>query len=180
MARPEGAGAPNRRVPYHFAHTTLPILSFGDPAGFYRTLEGRNGRERLAELWRELSTRMDEPVTASPRLDRFDAPDHRLFVVTLPEPERPTEAWMVCLAYAVRRSILGTKVGERRFFTLEQGEDPRTHASVRFFCEWEGARERHRNHGAVDAAGIADFVALVKSRLAASAGPSAPAGKSAR
>jgi hypothetical protein len=117
---------------------------------------------------------MGEPVTASPRLTRFDAPDHRLFVVTLPEPERPTEAWMVCLAWAVRRSILGMKVGERRFFTLERGEDPRTREPVRFFCEWEGARERHRNHGAVDATCVADFVALVKTRLAAPAGERAP------
>ena len=81
---------------------------------------------------------------------------------------------MVCLAYAVQRSILGTKVGERRFFTLERGEDPKTHARVRFFCEWEGARERHRNHGAVDAAGVADFVVLVKARLAALSGERAP------
>jgi len=109
---------------------------------------------------------MGEPVAASPRLVRLDAPGYRLFVVTLPEPGRPTEAWMVCLAYAVRRSILGLKIGERRFFTLERGEDPQTRAEVRFFCEWEGARERHRNHGAVDAAGLDAFVALVKARLA--------------
>jgi hypothetical protein len=134
--------------------------------GFFRTLDGRRGEARLGELWRELSTRMSEPAPAGPRLARFDAPTHRLFVITLPEPERPTEAWMVCLAYAVRRSILGVKVGERRFFTLERGEDPQSHATVRFFCEWEGARERHRNHGAVDAAGLDGFVALVKARLA--------------
>ena len=109
---------------------------------------------------------MGEAVAAAPRLARLDAPGHRLFVVTLPEPERPTEAWMVCLAWAVRRSILGVKPGERRFFTLERGEDPQTHAAVRFFCEWEGARERHHNHGAVDAAGIDPFVSLVKARLA--------------
>jgi hypothetical protein len=109
---------------------------------------------------------MGEPLTAAPRLERFDAPGYRLFLVTLPEPERPTEAWMVCLAWGVRRSILGLKIGERRFFTLERGEDPQTHAAVRFFCEWEGARERHRNHGTVDAASVADFVALVKARLA--------------
>jgi hypothetical protein len=109
---------------------------------------------------------MDEPAPAGVSLRRFDAPGHRLFVVSLPEPERPTEAWMVCLAWAVRRSILGVKPGKRRFFTLERGEDPKTHATVCFFCEWEGARERHLNHGAVDAAGIDAFVALVKARLA--------------
>jgi len=109
---------------------------------------------------------MNERCPADVALDRFDAPGHRLFVVTLPEPERPTEAWMVCLAWAVRRSILGVKPAERRFFTLERGEDPRTHAPLSFFCEWEGARERHRNHGAVDAAGIDPFVSLVKARLA--------------
>jgi hypothetical protein len=110
---------------------------------------------------------MRETCPADVTLRRFDAPGHRLFVVTLPEPERSTEAWMVCLAWAVRRSILGTKVGARRFFTLERGEDPKRHETIRFFCEWEGARERHRNHGAVDAAGIDPFVALVKARLAA-------------
>jgi hypothetical protein len=116
-------------------------------------------------LLRELAARMAEPAPAPVSLRRFDAPTHRLFVITLPEPERPTEAWMVCLAWAVRRSILGAKIGERRFFTLERGEDPQTHAPVRFFCEWEGARERHLNHGVVDAAGIEGFVALVKARL---------------
>jgi len=116
-------------------------------------------------LLRELAARMAEPAPAPVSLRRFDAPTHRLFVITLPEPERPTEAWMVCLAYAVRRSILGAKIGERRFFTLERGEDPQTHAPVRFFCEWEGARERHLNHGVVNAAGIDGFVALVKARL---------------
>ena len=134
--------------------------------GFFRTLDGRGGEERLGELWRDLASRMGEPVTAAPRLARLDAPGHRLFVITLPGPERPTEAWMVCLAYAKSRSILGAKIGERRFFTLERGEDPKTHAPIRFFCEWEGARERHRNHGAVDAAGIDGFVTLVKARLA--------------
>lgn len=109
---------------------------------------------------------MGETCPAAVTLRRYEAPGYRLFVVTLPEPERRTEAWMVCLAYAVRRSILGVKVGERRFFTLERGEDPRTHAPLSFFCEWEGARERHRNHGAVDAAGIDPFVSLVKARLA--------------
>lgn len=108
---------------------------------------------------------MGESAPAAVSLRRIDAPAHRLFVVVLPEPERPTEAWMVCLAYAVRRSIFGAKVGARRFFTLEQGEDPRTHAPIRFFCEWEGARERHRNLGAVDAAGVEDFAALVRARL---------------
>jgi hypothetical protein len=114
---------------------------------------------------------MGEPVAAAPKLSRFDAPGHRLFVVTLPGPERSTEAWMVCLAYAVRRSILGLKIGERRFFTLERGEDPQTHAAIAFFCEWEGARERHRNHGPVDAADIDGFVALVKARLAPPTSP---------
>ncbi len=104
----------------------------------------------------------DEAVS----LRRLDAPGHRLFVVTLPEPERPTEAWMVCLAWAVRRSILGTKPGARRYFTLERGADPDTSAIVRFFCEWEGARERHRNHGVVDAADVDAFADLVKRRLA--------------
>ena len=134
--------------------------------GFFRTLDGRKGEEHLRQLWRELAARMGEPSPAEISLRRFDSPGHRLFVVTLPEPERQTEAWMVCLAWAVRRSILGVKLGERRFFTLERGEDPQSHATVRFFCEWEGARERHRNHGAVDAAGLDGFVALVKARLA--------------
>ena len=108
---------------------------------------------------------MGETCPAAVTLHRYEAPGHRLFVVTLPEPERPTEAWMVCLAWAVRRSILGVKPAERRFFTLERGEDPNRHTTLRFFCEWEGARERHRNHGAVDAAGADDFVTLVKARL---------------
>lgn len=164
------ARTPHRRVPYHFAHTTLPILSFSDPEGFFRTLDGRRGEERLRALWRELSTRMGEPAPAAVSLRRIAAPAHRLFVVVLPEPEHPTEAWMVCLAYAVRRTIFGTKVGERRYFTLERGENPRTHEPVRFFCEWEGARERHRNLGAVRAADLEAFVALVKARLAPSAG----------
>jgi hypothetical protein len=135
--------------------------------GFFRTLDGRKGEGHLRQLWRELAVRMNETCPAAVALERFDAPGHRLFVVTLPEPERPTEAWMVCLAWAVHRSILGVKPGARRFFTLERGEDPETHATVHFFCEWEGARERHRNHGAVDAAGVDGFVALVKARLAA-------------
>jgi hypothetical protein len=148
--------------------------------GFFRTLEGRKGEERLRQLWRELAARMGEPAPAGLSHRRFDTPTHRLFVITLPEPERPTEAWMVCLAYAVRRSILGVKVGERRFFTLERGEDPQSHATVRFFCEWGGARERHLNHGAVDAAGIDGFVALVKARLAPpSAGAASPTGTAA-
>ncbi len=103
---------------------------------------------------------------ASLSLRRLEAPGHRLFIVTLPEPERATEAWMACLAYAVRRSILGTKPGARRYFTLERGVDPDSKALVRFFCEWEGARERHRNHGVVDAAGVEAFADLVKRRLA--------------
>ncbi len=100
-------------------------------------------------------------------LHRVDAPGHRLFIVILPEPERPTEAWMVCLAWAIRRSILGAQPGARRYFTLERGADPDTKALVRFFCEWEGARERHRNHGVVDAVGVEAFVALVTGRLKA-------------
>ena len=110
---------------------------------------------------------MNERCPADLALDRFDAPGHRLFVVTLPEPERTTEAWMACLAYEVRRSILGAKPGARRYFTLERGADPDTNAILRFFCEWEGARERHRNHGVVDAVGVEAFAALVKERLAA-------------
>ena len=100
-------------------------------------------------------------------LRRVEMPAHRLFVVTLPEPERPTEAWMACLAWEVRRSILGTKPGARRYFTLERGADPDTRAIVRFFCEWEGARERHRNHGVVDAEDVDAFADLVKEQLAA-------------
>jgi hypothetical protein len=106
------------------------------------------------------------PRAAALSLRRLEAPGHRLFVVTLPEPERPTEAWMVCLAYEVRRSILGAKPGVRRYFTLERGADPDTKALVRFFCEWEGARERHHNHGVVNAAGVEAFADLVKRRLA--------------
>jgi hypothetical protein len=139
--------------------------------GFFRTLDGRNGEKRLRELWRELSTRMGEPVAAMPRLARADAPGHRLFVITLPGAERSTEAWMVCLAYAVRRTIVGLKVGERRFFTLERGEDPATRATVRYFCEWEGARERHRNHGAVHADDLDGFVELVRARLSPPGAP---------
>jgi hypothetical protein len=105
------------------------------------------------------------PGAAGLALHRVDAPGHRLFIVVLPEPARPTEAWMVCLAWAIRRSILGTKPGARRYFTLERGADPDTKALVRFFCEWEGARERHRNHGVVDAADVEAFAALVKERL---------------
>jgi hypothetical protein len=108
---------------------------------------------------------MAEPAAAAVGLRRIDTAAHRLFVIALPEPERPTEAWMVCLAYAVRRSILGLKVGARRYFTLERGENPQTHATVRFFCEWEGARERHLNLGIVEASDVEGFVELVKARL---------------
>ena len=108
---------------------------------------------------------MAEPATGAVGLRRLDEAGYRLFVITLPEPERQTEAWMACLAYKVRRSILGVKVGVRRYFTLERGEDPETHAPVRYFCEWEGAREKHVNHGLAPSSGIEEFIALVKARL---------------
>jgi hypothetical protein len=113
-----------------------------------------------------------------PTLRRLDAGDHRLFIVTLPGPSRPTEAWMTCLAYAVRRSILGATPGARRYFTLERGADPATKATVRFFCEWVGARERHVNHGVTDVATVEEFADLVKAALAAPSPAAGPAGLS--
>lgn len=119
---------------------------------------------------------MNEPPedgAPSLALRRIDAGGHRLFVVTLPEPTRPTEAWMACLAWEVRRSILGATPGARRYFTLERGADPATKATVRFFCEWVGARERHLNRGVTDAATVERFADLVMAALAA---PAAAAG----
>ncbi len=149
-----------RQQPYIFAHLALPGLFFRTPGSMLTNLE-ENGAEFLRYLWRQIGLeegQHDEAAGMQIQVTCQPLATGRVALITLPPPERPTEAYRLALCLLPDGA---------RFFTLELGEN--LDGSLRtVFCEWD-ANGRHYNHGNGPIAGDESaFLAMTELLLAKS------------
>jgi hypothetical protein len=129
---------PRRKQHYMFAHKLLPSILSNEPANFIGTLE-KGGNDFLYYLWDRLGSYLKESdLVAREGLDcqinQLDD-DTTIALVTLPPPQKLTEAYFVAAVYRPPMT---------RFITLEYADQ--TPERIRtFLCEWKG--NYHSNLG---------------------------------
>ena len=137
---------------YHFAHVALADAARSDPEGFLAALEGPEGADFLAEIWRGVKAkypssedRVDERGLAG-AVEGLPC-GRRCAVVVMPPAERMGEAHMVAAVVTPgeRRFGLFKKPAALRYFTLEVsfGKDK---AQTTALCEWKFAKSGGKSH----------------------------------
>jgi hypothetical protein len=128
---------------YIFAHKAIPSLFFYDPEKFLYILSV-HAEAFLRDYWNIIGEKMDKTeLVASGGLA---CEVRKIFngdvgaLITLPPPERITEAYFVAPVY---RPQADSKTERTRFFTLEF--NPEYH-NKSVLCEWE-AEGSHLNNG---------------------------------
>jgi hypothetical protein len=159
---------------YQFAHRFLPALFFGNPERFLTTMSGSNGLDFLRFQWKNLEQYIEAPLSSvgldyqTRRLDDGTT----LVIVTLPPPQKVTEAYYTASVY---RPAEGQTAALTRYFTLEYGIDLIPDQPKRMVLgEWT-RDPQHLNYGNHFASDVIAFFRLVCTKLDKSVGDDAHA-----
>lgn len=149
-----------RQAYYAFAHQALPEVFFSDPPLLIKTLR-ENGVTFLQYIWKKMEQYAEvagEGVSEQLSLELTKFDDADLALVTLPTPQKRTEAYYIAM-------LAGSSSQQPRYLTLEYGlemdEQPYT-----VLGEWT-AENIHHNHGAGPQPDAAGFIQAVRTLLIA-------------
>ncbi len=129
-----------RQTYYAFAHQALPEVFFSDPALLLRTLKD-NGVAFLGYIWKKLEMYAHETgqgIEQQLEVTLTQLAGADLALVTLPQPEKRTEAYFVAM-------LDGAEGRKARYLVLELGFDTEERP-ITVLGEWtdDGV---HHNHG---------------------------------
>ncbi|MBT3239563.1 MAG: hypothetical protein HON98_07025 [Chloroflexi bacterium] len=120
---------------YSFSHQALPEVFFNDPQKFLTALNEHSyvfpryiwgQMEKLANIGQDDSKEKDINVDISSHMDTS------IYLITLPKPEYPIEAYFIALTSNPKNS---ENEQEHHFFTLEH-EIKENGETSSVFCEW--------------------------------------------
>lgn len=181
-----------RPLVYAFTHHTLPVALFTHHPELMQALrQPEPDGEALLHMWSQAKVVCEQqgflppdnlddidtllaqaakfweylgPLMRAVQLTRHDTARHQVWVLTMPAPKAPTEAYWIALCRPVDEADDYQPQGgptRSRYFTLEATEQA-THG---FLCEW--TRElSHANHGAMPLPDREGFVLAVHQQLA--------------
>jgi hypothetical protein len=128
---------------YIFAHKAIPSLFFHEPEKFL-SIMSVHADAFLRDFWNKVGESVDKTELVA--ADGLACEVRKIVngdvgaLITLPPPERITEAYFVAPVY---RPQAGSKNGRTRFITLEYSPD---RESLSVLCEWT-AEGSHLNSG---------------------------------
>ena len=149
-----------RQAYYAFAHQALPEVFFSDPALMIKTLRD-NGVSFLRYIWQKMeqyAEETEEGVSEQLSLELSKLGDADLALVTLPLPQKRTEAYFIAM-------LVGSGSQPPRYLTLEYGLDS-NELPYTVLGEWT-AENIHHNHGAGPQPDAAGFIKAVHALLLA-------------
>ena len=151
---------PNSPRPHYFnfAHLALPELFTRDAARLMRSLDDE-GEEFLNYLWNSVSKYEDAALTVDEHIavEMIDKGSLRIALITLPKPERPTEAYFAA-------PVFDPIEGISRYFTLEIGLNANSEP-ITSLGEWRGVQHIHLD--TVENASKVAFLKAIDAQLAA-------------
>lgn len=166
-----------RRHHYLFAHVALRQQFFSQPLETVLALN--SGGPELLEVWWQRTwdvlsgndSQAEKVSSAGLRCSSCDLGENRIAaIVTLPEPQNPTEAYFVAAVVGLPRKRLGGLLGKTRmdakYVTLEYGMAICGDGSLRqrtVLCEW--TESSHLNLGDGPAPELAEFIKAVSDRI---------------
>ncbi len=173
MFPPAFGGKPDVRMHHYlFAHFVMPQRLWRNPDEFLNLLHGSQSRGFLITRWLEAGSAVEDDEFLAPgeglRYEPFEiAGGYRADVISLPEPQRMTEAYMVAIVSrpARRRALIMKTPPVLRYFTLELGYCFDMITRCTYFCEW--TPKSHENYDTGPSPNTKDFLKAIEARLAA-------------
>jgi hypothetical protein len=135
---------------YNFAHVVLPFLALSNSRKFYRMTSSSAGKQFLIHIWERISNQIgiNYPHDALSLSKLVLKSDIEAFLIQMPEPTSPPEAFYVVVVFRIKKNLFRTEATDARFFTLELGKNIDDQSEEYFFCEWVGAEKpSHSNLG---------------------------------
>lgn len=159
-----------RQHHYTFAHAVLSHLAWKDPPGTLQMLGSKQGERRLKDLWNAIGNDSPEVLPAAGlALSVGRIGEKRIAaIVTLPEPERPLEAWFVALIADVSEEGGDAfRLDNFHYFLLERGplKDGLPTTVVSAWRPNERGELAHFTFGPGPAPDAEEFVAAVQDLL---------------
>jgi hypothetical protein len=122
---------------YKYAHVVLPHLALKESAALYKRLSPVSRNYQLTQLWnlisKECGASINDYEITCEKLDFFDK---ELYIIYLPPPTKPPEAYLSAVMFDIQKRFLSKEVVKCRYFTCEKSYDVEQRHETFAFGEW--------------------------------------------
>lgn len=160
-----------RKQHYNFAFLTLPLLALSNTNETFKKLDRNDRLEYLKILWNGLGNKTNEhlPDRGLNCFKKNIGENIILYLIQLPKPEVPPEAFYIGLVFWIEKGFLSSKAIQAKCYTLELSKDIPTNREIFVVGEMVHGQSfpnfDHKNYGVINKNDAESFVRVMQEVL---------------